>query len=86
MDNRYFFGSPGTLRAIAGLEEAHALPWLKKLELYVRPGDQIKSVKFHAGRLGVFVVVANSSNQLQERIRTVYDLIRFDILSQPSIA
>lgn len=79
--NRYFFGFPGTLRAITGVEEVLAFPWVKKFELYVKPGDVIGSIKFHAGRLGVFVVVAENREQLQERIEAIYDLIRFDVLS-----
>ena len=77
--NRYFFGSPGKLVAIDGLEQARALPWVRKLEVYVKPGDMIGQIKFHAGRLGVFIVVADSRDELQERIRTIYDLIRFNI-------
>lgn len=79
--NRYFFGSPGTLRAITGSEEARKLSWVNKLELYVKPGDEIRAIKFHAGRLGVFVVVADNRKQLQERIDAIYELIRFEIAS-----
>lgn len=80
--NRYFFGSPGKLVAIHGMEQARALPWVRKLEVYVKPGDVIGQIKFHAGRLGVFTVVADSRDEVQERVRTIYDLIRFEITSQ----
>ena len=84
--NRYFFGSPGTLRGIMGVDEARKFSWLSKIEIYVRPGDQIRNIRYHAGRLGVFVVVGENRKQLQERIETIYDLIRFDILPQATIA
>lgn len=79
--NRYFFGSPGKLVAIHGLEQARALPWLRKLEVYVKPGDVIGQIKFHAGRLGVFTVVADSRDEVQERVRAIYDLICFEIVA-----
>ena len=79
--NRYFFGSPGKLVAIHGLEQARALPWVRKLEVYVQPGDVIGQIKFHAGRLGVFTVVANSRDEVQDRVRAIYELIRFEIVT-----
>jgi len=79
--NRYFFGEPGTLKAIHGLTEARALPWVRKLDVYVKPGDTIGQIKFHAGRLGVFIVEAENREQLSERIRHVYDLVQFEITS-----
>jgi biotin carboxylase len=78
--NRYFFGMPGKLIAIHGLEEARALDGVQKLEIYAKPGDIIGQIKFHAGRLGVFTVVANDRNQVQDRVRAIYDLIHFEIL------
>jgi biotin carboxylase len=77
--NRYFFGSPGRIRAVHGLDKARAFPWVRKLELHVKPGDRIGRIKFHAGRLGVFIVVAERMDELQQRIQTVYDLVRFEI-------
>ena len=80
--NRYFFGSPGKLQAIHGLEQARALPWVRKLEVYVKPDDMIGQIKFHAGRLGVFTVVADNRDEVQERVRAIYDLIHFEIATQ----
>mgnify|MGYP005624200239 CR=1 FL=1 len=79
--NRYFFGEPGILRSIHGLEEVKKIPWVKKFEIWVRPGDKIKQIKFHAGRLGVFIVVGDSHEELQERVEIIYDLIEFKIES-----
>ena len=79
--NRYFFGVPGKIVSIQGLEEARSLPWIRKLEVYVKPGDLIGQIKSHAKRLGVFTVVAQSRDEVLERVRQVYDLIRFEIAS-----
>jgi biotin carboxylase len=79
--NRYFFGETGTLKAIHGLAEARTLPWVRKLDVYVKPGDTIGQIKFHAGRLGVVIVEAENRVQLSERIRHVYNLVQFEITS-----
>lgn len=77
--NRYFFGNPGRLMAIHGLEEARALPWVHKIDIYVHPGELIGKMKFHAGRLGVFIVEASDRVELAERISHIYELISFEI-------
>jgi len=79
--NRYFFGEPGTLKSVHGLEEVEKFPWVKKFEIWVHPGDEIKQIKFHAGRLGVFIVVGNNHKELQDRIKIIYDLVEFKIES-----
>lgn len=79
--NRYFMGSPGELVAINGLSHAREIPWVRKLEIYVKPGDVIGQLKFHAQRLGVFTVIADSRAQLEQRVQTIYDLVDFEISS-----
>ena len=77
--NRYFFGDPGTIADIRGVEEAREFSWLKKLEIYVKPGESIEKHRFHGDRLGVFLVEADSREQMQERVNTIYELIHFEI-------
>ena len=52
---------------------------IHKFEIWVKPGDEIKKIKFHGGRLGVFIVTGGSSEEVEERIRTVYEIVRFDV-------
>lgn len=70
--NRYFFGIPGRLVAIHGLEEARYLPWVHKINIYAKPGDFISKIKFHAGRLGVLIVEVTDRVQLAERVDHIY--------------
>jgi len=79
VSNRYFFGKPGILKSINGLDKVRELPWVKKFEIWVKPGDEIKQIKYHAGRLGVFIVCGDSYEETQERIETIYNLVTFDI-------
>jgi biotin carboxylase len=78
--NRYFFGEPGILKSIIGLDDVKRLPWLKKFEIWVKPGDEIKQIKFHADRLGVFIVCGDCYEETQERIQIIYNLVKFNIL------
>ena len=77
--NRYFFSLPGKLKAIHGLEDIENIPWIEKFQISVQPGDEIKQIKFHGGRLGVFIVTGNSREEVDARVRTVYELVKFDV-------
>lgn len=78
--NRYFFGSPGRLVKIEGLKSAQRIPWVKKIQVFVKPGDTIKPIKSHSGRLGVFIVTAKNRRELSKRILRIYKLVKFKIL------
>lgn len=82
--NRYFFGDPGTLISIRGLDEARGLSWVKKIDVYAKPGDIIGEIKSHVSRLGVFIVEASDRVQLAERVSYVYELVQFEIEPQAS--
>ena len=79
--NRYFFCSPGVLESIDGLDDIKNIPWLKKFEIWVNPGAQIKQIKYHTGRLGVFIVVGDNYNEIEDRIKIIYNLVKFNIQS-----
>ena len=74
--NRYLFPPSGRLAAIEGVQRVRAQPWVKKLELRFRPGDEIPPATSHAGRAGVFVVVADDAAALARRIEWVYRTLR----------
>ncbi len=77
--NRYFFTDPGFLEAISISTKIDNLKWLKKLELFYKVGEEIKEITSHANRVGVFVVVANSIEELNKRIEFIYKNIDFII-------
>jgi biotin carboxylase len=74
--NRYFFPPPGRLVSVTGVEEARAQPWVAKLELWYRPGDEVPPSLSHAHRFGVFVVVADDRATLERRVEWVYRAVR----------
>jgi hypothetical protein len=66
---------------VEGVEEVQAQPWIKKLELWYRPGDVVPPARSHAHRFGVFVAVAPDRAELERRVRWVYDTIRIQTRS-----
>ncbi|OGP21563.1 MAG: hypothetical protein A2054_00940 [Deltaproteobacteria bacterium GWA2_55_10] len=74
--NRYFFPPPGRLISIEGAEEIRRHDWLKKLEFWYSPGDLIPPALSHAHRFGVFVAVADTREEADERARLVYETVR----------
>lgn len=77
--NRYFFPPSGKLTAIHGIDTVQNLPWVEKLDIYVRPGEKIEPASNHATRAGVFIVTSPNLNELEERIKMVYETISFQM-------
>ncbi len=79
--NRYFFPRPGKLIRIEGKEEARQFPWLKKLELWYEPGDEVPEVKSHADRFGVFIATGETRREAEQRAEQIYATI--EIITEP---
>lgn len=79
--NRYFFPPSGELIAIRGLDIARKLPFVKKLEIWYEIGDIVPAIKSHADRFGVFIVVADNLEELEQRIELIYETVKIDILA-----
>jgi len=55
---RYFFPSAGTIREIRGAAAAEALPHIRKVDLWVKPGDAIPAMENHPSRVGYVIACA----------------------------
>lgn len=75
--NRYFFLPPGRLVALHGVEAIARKPWIRKLELWVSPGDPIPPLEGHGQRGGVFVIEARDRAELARYEAEVYATIGF---------
>lgn len=79
--NRYFFPAAGKLLSIEGIEEVRQQDFVKKLEIWYAVGDTVPDVSSHAHRFGVFIVVADDLDRLEERVRWVYETVQIEIES-----
>lgn len=75
--NRYFFAKKGTLSNINVKFDPKELFWLKKFELWIKPGEKIENICSHGQRSGVFVVIGSDRNDLLEKINFIYENVEF---------
>lgn len=74
--NRYFFPQPGILEKIEGVEKVRLQPWVKKLEFWYNVGDIVPKITNHADRFGVFVIIGENKQEVEERIKWVYETVK----------
>jgi biotin carboxylase len=55
---RYFFPPPGRIEAICGLEQAKAIPAIRKLDLWIEPGATVPAAENHPSRVGYVIACA----------------------------
>jgi biotin carboxylase len=55
---RYFFPPPGRIAAIKGLERVQAMPQIRKLDLWAKPGDMVPAAENHPSRVGYVIACA----------------------------
>lgn len=79
--NRYFFPKPRRLVRIEGVDKVLKQNWIKKLEFLYEVGDVVPPPLSHAHRFGVFVVVGQNRQEVDERADWVYRTIR--IVTEP---
>ena len=77
--NRYFFLPPGKLEEISGESKIRKISGLKKLEFYYDIGDLIPNIQNHGQRVGVFIIVDDSREMVQEKVTFVYNKLRFKV-------
>lgn len=77
--NRYFFPKSGVLQKIDGIDDVKAKNFVKKLTFKYKPGEVIPEITDHSQRAGLFIVIADNKDELESRIKWVYDNIVFHI-------
>ncbi|MGS0691448.1 ATP-grasp domain-containing protein [Shewanella sp. 30m-9] len=76
--NRYFFPAPGKVISISGIETVRAKDFVKKLDIWYQVGDIVPETTSHASRFGVFIVTADNRQQLEQRVKWVYDTLNIE--------
>ena len=67
----------GTIKNIIFKIELGNLPWLEKIELWVKPGDVIDNINSHGARSGVFVVSGTDREDVNKKIKYIYQNVEF---------
>jgi len=55
---RYFFPAPGTIRGIDGLTAVQAMPHIRKVDVWARPGETVAALENHPSRVGYVISCA----------------------------
>ena len=55
---RYFFPSPGTIRAIDGVRAVEAMPHIRKVDVWAHPGETVAALENHPSRVGYVISCA----------------------------
>jgi biotin carboxylase len=74
---------PGVLRAVEGMEEAAALPGVRWVRIYRRPGWRFGPLRRGADRAGAVLAVADSRDEALERARRAAQTVRFHVDADP---
>ena len=76
---RYFFPSPGTVKAVEGAERFADHPDIAYLELRAKAGDRISPVDSHPARAGVVITTGESKEAAVLLAENVVDGIQFSV-------
>ncbi|HVW73747.1 MAG TPA: ATP-grasp domain-containing protein [Rhizomicrobium sp.] len=74
---RYFFPAPGTLCEIRGAEDVWSIEHIRKVDIWVRPGDQIASLENHPSRVGYVISVAPTREQAVAAAERAVEKVQF---------
>ena len=55
---RYFFPRPGTIRAVRGVTAAQSAPYIRKVDIWAKPGDAVAALENHPSRVGYVISCA----------------------------
>lgn len=77
----YILHSPedGLLQQIHGLEEVQANPAVRRLELFVKPGEQVRAFTESARKLGYLMLVGNTQAEVDQTLAEVRATLRFEL-------
>jgi biotin carboxylase len=75
---RFLVAPAGELREVAGLNEAQALPGVRGIWIYRRPGHVFADLHRPSDRAGAVLTVGDDRGQALERADRALELIRFE--------
>lgn len=76
LSSQLFFAGPGEIKKITAGSEIVKLPGVLKAGLNYETGDKISEIENATARAGYFIVIAENKNELQQRVRAVYDNLK----------
>jgi biotin carboxylase len=76
---RYFFPAPGTIARIDGLAAAQALPHIRKVDVWARPGETIAALENHPSRVGYVISCAATRDEAVAAAQAAVARVQFQV-------
>ena len=76
---RYIQADEGVVKGIAGLEKARNIPGIHEIEVYVKIGDHVNTIKNSSDRIGHVIAVGKDANEAEEIAEKAIKMIKIDI-------
>ncbi len=76
---RYFFPAPGKIKEINYIERVQHMPNVKKLDLWVKPGDSVPEIANHPSRVGYVITCAPTLDEAVASAKKAVQTIKFVI-------
>lgn len=74
---RYFFPPPGKIKKIHNIRLVKKIPYVKKLDLWIKVGDTVPEIVNHPSRVGYVITCAPTLTQAINSSRKAIQTIRF---------
>jgi biotin carboxylase len=78
---RYFFPTPGKIRTIHGLAAAEAMPHIRKVDVWAKPGDTVAAAENHPSRVGYVISCAPTREEAVAAASAAVARIEFQVES-----
>ena len=76
---RFIHGEVGILSSVDGIETALRMPGIQEVELYMRPGDHINSLKNSSDRIGHVIAIGKDADEAEKNVEAAMKKIRITI-------
>jgi len=76
---RYFFPAPGTIRKIDGLNAVQAMPHIRKVDVWARPGESVAALENHPSRVGYVISCAPTREEAVAAARAAVGKVAFTV-------
>lgn len=75
---RFFYPPPGRVSSLRGLREAHGLPGVLALHLFVEPGDMVRPLRTCGDRAGIIIAGGEDRDQALARANQVLHTVNIE--------
>jgi biotin carboxylase len=76
---RYFFPMPGKIRTVHGLADAEAMPHIRKVDVWAKPGEIIATAENHPSRVGYVISCAPTREEAVAAANAAVARVEFQV-------